>query len=1380
MAKLQLKSEQQIVGSMARRILARTGLNDLNPGSILLTLLEAAAQEDYAQYFQLLQVVRNFNLDTTTGSDLDNKAFEFGLTRRAALAATGKVTILREEGFVKISTSFYTGFRSRLSGDTELPVNNAEDFPTSGVLIVGRDTPNEEEVAYSAAPVDNTNYWLITLDTALTNDHALEETVILKQGSDITVSSGTVIQVPATGRTEAVNFTTTRDVTLLAGEDQVTDVDVQATEAGIQGNISVGAISGTAAFPSPPFAGARATNDSAFSNGRDRETDTKLRARIKAFIQALSQSTKAGIAYAIDGLVDPSTAKRVVSSNIILPDNVGLPVKIYIDDGTGFEPTFLDQGQEILLEAANGGEIRLQLDLFPLLKAQVETGRAEPYDMSTNGLTLEYNVGTEAESIQFFTTEFQIPEAGSAEEIVAAINNTATLIEARTSQTGKKVVITAKRDTNEEIQVTGGTANTADKLSFPTEKRETFYLYKNDKLLSKDGNTAFIDSGDTAPYDFSGADQTLLVVVDGKTANEQTVLIQESDFASPAAAASATAAQVAEIINQQLAGAEAIDNNGRVRIISNTKLSSKSKIKINASDAATTLNLSLTEVSGSNADYTLNPELGVIELGEPLEADDKITAGTRNTRAFLTASIAETYSFSGGENLLVRIDGGSQQVISMSAQVSSSAQEVADEINLQLIGGAAVTRTIGVNTYLELRTNTLGDSGSIEVDSGGAANLVFGFEEDVVVTNLTAHTAFVVAQNSGPYDFIEGQTLVVVLDDDPAGKTFIVTMDYDSEVTSGNSTTQFAASTLSSVFLEDDVLEDFWVVMKSGDNTVSGTVEEVSNPSVGTFRYFYDAPPTNFEDFAIADQASFTGLTNAGNNGNFLISAINVVNTVLDPVLDKDLDNPVSLTPSLGDRYLVAETANDTVSASVLDKDTANPSLLTPSTNDKYIVAPEANDVFLSPVLDLLTDSASATAIHGYRYIIDGTGLNDWAGHDNEIAQYNGIGTPGWLFITPSDEDVAVDLDSGNTYQFSSGSGTWEQNDWGGRAGRVANWNGVSWDFIIPSEDEVRLVTDESLLYQYDLTSNGWSQNDWGGQANNIAEWDGADWIFEVPSTNDTVIVQDESLTYQFDGSEWAEFRFWVEVSNTAGSSESGSTGTGLLGQRRQVSNYVAVSGLIDVTAAFRATPAGADEFVVLPGTRQNVVTFFSNSKVTSLSARAEIELVEQGTKVQISSKLNGSDGYVQVTGGRANAILLFSTTEQRGLRAYSYYIGLIKLVHRTIYGDETDLVSFPGVGAAGVKFQILAPTVQEVAISIDVTLAEGISLSNIESEIKSTIISYVNTLGVSGEVILASIIDVVMEVSGVVDVSITTPTANVPIAENELAITKASIISIS
>ena len=52
---------------------------------------------------------------------------------------------------------------------------------------------------------------------------------------------------------------------------------------------------------------------------------------------------------------------------------------------------------------------------------------------------------------------------------------------------------------------------------------------------------------------------------------------------------------------------------------------------------------------------------------------------------------------------------------------------------------------------------------------------------------------------------------------------------------------------------------------------------------------------------------------------------------------------------------------------------------------------------------------------------------------------------------------------------------------------------------------------------------------------------------------------------------------------------------------------------------------------------------------------------------------MEGSAGFVEVTGGNVNTTLSFSTTVNRGLQGYNYYTGLLALVHRTVYGDDTD-----------------------------------------------------------------------------------------------------------
>jgi len=1136
MAKLELKSNQQILSKMISKFLSETGLNDINAGSFLLTLLEAPAREDFQQYVQMLNIIRNFNLDTTTGQDLDNKAFEFGISRRLARKATGNISILREDTFVKVATTFYSGLPSPIAGNTQIFVNDASNvlFGTSGTLIIGRGTSNEEEVNYSAAPIDNTNYWTIILDTPLSNDHGLDETIILKQGSDVLINAGTVITVPATGVSPEILFTTVQDVTLLAGEDKITFVNVIASEEGSNGNIPIKAISGEAAFASPPFAGARAENDSKFTTGRDRETDEELRDRIKQHIQSLSKGIKTAIRNAINGLVDPNTAKRVVSSNVVLPVTLDEHVKVYIDDGTGFEPSFSSRGFETLLESATGGEVRLQLDNAPLVKAQAESNKAEPFNMSSGPLTLIYEVGLESETITFNPGDFEFPASATAEEIVKAINNKATLIEARTSQGGRQVVISGRDDTNEDITVTGGTANAI--LGFPTDTKSTLFLYKNDQKLSKDGSTAFVDTGIQENYNFAslGAPPwNLNVTIDGKAANPQVVPFTTSDFIDPSAG---TADEVVTAINNALAGATAtlISNGTKVRLTSNTENSSKSKIQVTGGAANTLLGFPTTLKSGTDRDYVLNRFLGTIELMAPLQPNDNLTAASIFTRAFLRTSAPEFYAITMGQTLVVSVDGGGNQTVTFGTTGSFSAASVAAFINAQLQGGRAYVRSIGGQNFLELSTNTYQDSGtgSIRIDSSStAASLTF--EYDTTVVNQRPHKAFVVSGNAGPFVLVEGQSLVAVIDNDPVSKTFTITMDFDGSVTTSTSTTVFRNLAWNTIFTVDDVLNGFWLVAKNGPNTTTGTVTDITNPGGNTWRYAFNALPANLADMAAGDQVTFTNMGVLSNNGTFLITAVNT-------------------------------------------------------------------------------------------------------------------------------------------------------------------------------------------------TGNG-----------------------------------------------------WIEVTNTAGVAETGISGTALIGQRRQVSDYVASNGQITVSAPFRANFVVGNSFIVLPSTTKNVVDYFNNTKVTTLSTKAIIESVLNGTKIQISSKSDGSDGYVQVTGGSANAVFAFSTTTQRGLQGYNFYTGLLALVHKTIYGDDQDLDSYPGTGAAGIDFEIISPTVEEISFNINVTLAEGFSLSNVEDEIRTAITSYVNSLGVNEDVIIAEVVAAVMSVDGVIDCEIITPTDNIIIADSEIARTRDSLITL-
>ena len=161
---LTLRSSRQIQTDILNAIISRLGLTDVNPGSVLDLLTQAVAQEDFNQYVQMSQIVRLVDLNSTTGTDLENRAFEYGLTRLIASQATGQVTLNRADPtqtngvYTKVSTTFISaGVLAPSRGDTTLNVNSTTGFVAlNGRVVIGRGLANEEIRFISSIPANGT------------------------------------------------------------------------------------------------------------------------------------------------------------------------------------------------------------------------------------------------------------------------------------------------------------------------------------------------------------------------------------------------------------------------------------------------------------------------------------------------------------------------------------------------------------------------------------------------------------------------------------------------------------------------------------------------------------------------------------------------------------------------------------------------------------------------------------------------------------------------------------------------------------------------------------------------------------------------------------------------------------------------------------------------------------------------------------------------------------------------------------------------------------------------------------------------------------------------------------------------------------------------
>lgn len=169
----------------------------------------------------------------------------------------------------------------------------------------------------------------------------------------ITIPAGT--QVGASDPQGQVRFRTTVAATIAAGNSSSGNVNVVATVAGVRGNVTAGSIAKLVSRI-PGVTGV--SNPSAFENGQDRESDDRFRARLKAFIQAISRGTPT----ALEGFAKQvilSDGRRVLYASVrepIIPTGI---VELFIDDGTGsieeFSADFIGT-PDVFVTSATGGE----------------------------------------------------------------------------------------------------------------------------------------------------------------------------------------------------------------------------------------------------------------------------------------------------------------------------------------------------------------------------------------------------------------------------------------------------------------------------------------------------------------------------------------------------------------------------------------------------------------------------------------------------------------------------------------------------------------------------------------------------------------------------------------------------------------------------------------------------------------------------------------------------------------------------------------------------------------------------------------------------------------------------------------------------------------
>ena len=676
---VELRSKEQILGDLIRAILAHTDINDVSVGSDLSLMLEAIATSMFQISLGALKILENTNLESLVGNALDKKAESLqlpntlgGIGRIPAAQSSGIVTI--GSPFTKISTKFYAGKPSPFAGSKTIYLESASGFDTATnkKLYIGRKTADRFEgpIPYVSA-TNMGSFWVIKLASPLTKNHLYSDIVVLAQGGDRSVAAGLVVHTTASNEVPAVGFTVTGATVLPDGESEV-DVAVSCQQFGEAGNALAGSIR---EFSNAPFFGATVTNQSALKNGRSTESDEDLRKRIKNYPATLSRGTSAAITAAIQGISDPDTGRTITSSVIVEPTEPGDFSRVYINDGSGLEPTFDVQPYELLLQSASGQETKFQTAKFPITPATAIGSESGPFVVEA-GQSLTVVIDGISETYTITTANYSNLNAATAYELVRDFNSQSNIVGFRTLDGGKRIVMSDLAGSAETLQVSSG--DLQQMLGFPTSVIRPIFVYRNSEIQSFKGRTATLvsnpfSSWNPAPADFF----EVPFIVDDVT---QIITITSNDFVQfQSDMSSATISQWATVFGQKIAGAS-FEVAGNYLICTTRQTTSPSgslqipETRLDGSvvgwvgDAKMWLppsNGGILHSIGSNKDFQFNRFTGEMRFLEKPAVGATIEIGSRKTRATIKSFESPTGLFGltpfsttlGNAKIVVAFDG---------------------------------------------------------------------------------------------------------------------------------------------------------------------------------------------------------------------------------------------------------------------------------------------------------------------------------------------------------------------------------------------------------------------------------------------------------------------------------------------------------------------------------------------------------------------------------------------------------------------------------------------------------------------------------------------------------------------------------------------------
>jgi uncharacterized phage protein gp47/JayE len=148
---------------------------------------------------------------------------------------------------------------------------------------------------------------------------------------------------------------------------------------------------------------------------------------------------------------------------------------------------------------------------------------------------------------------------------------------------------------------------------------------------------------------------------------------------------------------------------------------------------------------------------------------------------------------------------------------------------------------------------------------------------------------------------------------------------------------------------------------------------------------------------------------------------------------------------------------------------------------------------------------------------------------------------------------------------------------------------------------------------------------------------------------------------------------------------------------------------------------------------------------------------------------VEGVDYLFDPTSGKVKMTVALVNGDVIASPSYTAETGLVAQVQKAIDGDPADRDNFPGWRAAGVRVHVKVPSILQQLVTGTVLILEGFDRTTVLTSCKQAVLTYINNLGVSGDVVLAELIRYIMEVPGVANLSLTSPTEDVIVLDDQL-----------